>query len=262
MTQLTAITPQAFADRAWQRYSSYAFAARMHLIPALATELAKLVPALPLGFVRREDGFQLVAFTSFQPRINPFVAPDGRWLGGYVPAALRGHPFRLARPEGASEPVLCIDEASGLIVAAGLGEPFFDAEGQPAPGLKEVLTFLARVEHDRALTQSMVDALEAACLIQPWPVTLNRGGEALQVEGLYRVDEAAINALAEDAWLVVRRAGALALAYAQMFSMNQIALLEQASAAWAQLQRARASSPTLQDLGLSLGEDESLRFDW
>ncbi|WP_041447581.1 SapC family protein [Thiocystis violascens] len=264
MTQLTAITSTAFADRNWQRYANYAFASRMNLIPALATELAKLVPALPMGFIPRAERFQLAALTSLQPDSNLFVAPDGRWLAGYVPAALRGYPFALARPEGAPESVLCIDEASGLIVAAGAGEPFFDADGQPAKTVKEVLNFLARVEHDRAVTQTMVDALQAASLIQPWPITVNRDGAAVPVEGIHRVDEAALNALDDAAWLALRRSGALALVYAQLFSMNQLALFEQAGAAQARMrpppQQPRA--PSLQDLGLSFGEEDSLRFDW
>ena len=262
MTQLTAITPTAFADRHWQRYANYAFAARMNLIPALATELAKLVPALPLGFVPRAERFQLAALTALQPDSNLFVAPDGRWLAGYVPAALRGYPFALAVPEGAPEPVLCIDEASGLIVAAGAGEPFFDADGQPAKVVKDVLSFLARVEHDRAITQTMVDALQTANLIQPWPLTVKRDGAALQVEGIYRIDEAALNALDNDAWLGLRRSGALPVVYAQLFSMNQLALFEQAGAAQSRMQRPPQRAPNLQDLGLSFGEEDSLRFDW
>jgi hypothetical protein len=267
MTQLTAITPDAFAQRNWQRYTSYSFAAHLHFIPALVTEIAKLVPALPLGFIPREERFQLVALTALQADTNLFVAPDGRWLASYIPAALRGHPFGLARPEGGSEAVLCIDETSGLIVAAGAGEPFFTEEKQPAPGIRDVMTFLARVEHDRTLTQKMVDALQTANLIQPWAVTAKHNGALVQVEGIYRIDEAALNGLDDAAWQMLRRSGALPVAYAQLFSMNQINLLEQASSQQAQLRSAPPptplrSAPPVKELGMTLTPDDTLHFGW
>jgi len=270
MTQLTAITPDAFAQRNWQRYNSYAFAAHLHFIPALVTELSKLVPALPLGFIQHEAQFQLVALTALQPNSNLFVAPDGRWLAGYVPALLRGHPFGLARPEGSTEAVLCIDETSGLIVAAGAGEPFFTDDGQPAQAIKDVMNFLARVEHDRVLTQKTVDALQAANLIQPWALTVKHDEAAVQVAGIFRIDEAALNTLDENAWLTLRRSAALPVAYAQLFSMNQISALEQASVTQTQLRSVppppsplfRQPAPALKDIGFSFSAEETLRFDW
>ncbi len=262
MTQLTAISLKTHADRNWQRYRSYAFAAHRQLIPALATELLKLVPTMPLGFIEHEARFYLYAMTAPQPDGNLFVAPDGRWLAGYVPAILRSHPFALVRPEGASESILCIDESSGLMTAAGTGEPFFSQDGQPAPGIRDVLNFLMRIEQDRALTQTMVDALQAAGVIQPWPITLNQAGVTVSVDGICRVDETALNALDADHWLALRQTGALPLAYAQLFSMNQLALLEQVGAAQAQMPRSQPRSPSLQDLGLSFGDEDSLRFDW
>src|SRR5437899_270151 len=99
MSQLTAITPEHFAHKSWQRHSNYTFAAQANVLPIVAAELVKLVPALPMGFVQTETGFQLMAITSLQPGTNFFVAPDGRWLGDYVPAVLRAYPFRLVKPQ-------------------------------------------------------------------------------------------------------------------------------------------------------------------
>ncbi|MBV5310395.1 SapC family protein, partial [Chromatium okenii] len=222
------------------------------------------------GFIQHEAQFQLVALTALQPNSNLFVAPDGRWLAGYVPALLRGHPFGLARPEGSTEAVLCIDETSGLIVAAGAGEPFFTDDGQPAQAIKDVMNFLARVEHDRVLTQKTVDALQAANLIQPWALTVKHDEAAVQVAGIFRIDEAALNTLDENAWLTLRRSAALPVAYAQLFSMNQISALEQASVTQTQLRSVppppsplfRQPAPALKDIGFSFSAEETLRFDW
>ena len=55
------------------------------------------------------------------------------------------------------------------------------------------------------------------------------------MEGLYRVDEAALNALPDETLLTLRKTGALPLAYAQLFSMNQLAMLPKAARMQAQI---------------------------
>lgn len=54
MSELTAITTQQFAHKAWRRPSGYAFAARAHVLPVVVAELPARVPALPIGFVQAE----------------------------------------------------------------------------------------------------------------------------------------------------------------------------------------------------------------
>ena len=124
MPQLTAITSQTFASKAWKSPTGYAFAAQMNAVPVVAAELGRLVPTLPMGFVATETGLQLVAITALQPDTNLLIVPDGRWIGDYIPAVLRAYPFRLAKPEGSEESILCFDESSHLLVDAGEGGPF------------------------------------------------------------------------------------------------------------------------------------------
>lgn len=234
--QLTAISKEQFSGKAWRRYTSYAFAAGETLIPLVAAELAQAVPAMPLGFVQSGEGFQLVAVTALQQGANLFVAPDGRWLGAYVPAALRGYPFRLVKPQDRADSVLCIDQASGLVVEAGQGETFFDEDGQPSKAVKDVLELLLQVERSRMATQWAVDALAAAGLIHPWPLSIKQGEQNMPVTGLHRIDEAALNALETEAFLTLRRSGALPVAYAQLLSMKQLAVLQQLAQIQAKLQ--------------------------
>jgi hypothetical protein len=89
-----------------------------------------------------------------------------------------------------------------------------------------VLTFLSQAEMSRVATQAAIDALAAAHLIQPWPLAIEQDQQNVPVTGLYRVDEAALNALENEAFLALRPSGALTLAYAQLFSMNQLAVLQ------------------------------------
>jgi hypothetical protein len=82
MPQLSAITKQSHADKSWTKYSSYAFASKDNLAPLAGAEISKAVHAFPMGFIKSQDSFFLVAVLSFTPGTNLFVAPDGRWLGG------------------------------------------------------------------------------------------------------------------------------------------------------------------------------------
>jgi len=263
---LTAITRQEFATKTWRRAASYAFASQSHLLPVTVAELAKLVPAFPLGFVKAEQSFQLVAITSLQPGTNCFVAPDGNWIGDYIPVAIRAYPFQLVKPQDREEPVLCFDTGSGLLVDAGQGEAFFDADG-PSPVIKEVLNLLSSIEASRAEARPTVDALQAAELIQPWTLNLQQGEKTVPVEGLFRIDEAALNALPDDDFLSLRKAGALALAYGQLFSMNQLAMLSKAAEVQARIgaQLRAEARPTNQtqgvgDLGFRLSEGGTFKF--
>lgn len=269
---LIAITPEDFAARSWRRSAGYAFAAKANILPVTAAELSHLVPAMPLGFVQTENSFQLVAIAALQPGTNFFVAPDGRWLGDYVPAVLRAHPFQLVKPQDRVESVLCFDSDSGLLADAGQGEAFFDEAGAPSQAVKEVLGFLSQIENSRVATQAAVNELQAAELIQSWPLNLQQGEQTLPVAGLFRIDEAALNALSEEAFLALRKAGALPLAYAQLLSMNQLGKLQQAAGLQARMReqaqgasqsRAEArpgQTPTIADLGFRMSEGGTFKF--
>ena len=262
--QLAVITREQFSNKAWWPHTSYAFAARSNVLPVVVSELVKLVPTMPLGFVRTEETFQLVAITSLQPNTNLFVAPDGNWIGDYIPATVRAYPFHLVKPLDSEESVLCFDESSDLLVDAGQGEPFFDEDG-PSPAIKAILSFLSDTETNRVLTQRLVDALQAANVIRPWALNLLEGERAVPVESLYRIDEAALNALPENAFNTLREVGALPLAYAQMFSINQLAMLSKAVEIHARLReqfqtRDAGQTQAVTNMGFGLVKGETLKF--
>lgn len=258
MSKLTAITPDPFATKAWKRIADYHFAAQLNIIHVVAAELPHLVPTMPLGFVQTGSTFNLVAICSLQPNTNQYVAPDGRWLSSYIPAALRGYPFRLAKVEGREESILCVDEESGVVVEAGQGEAFFDASGVPAQAVQGILNFLTQVERSQQATQAAVGALQASGLIQPWPLNLQQGDRVVPVEGLFRIDEAALNALPDEDFLKLRSTGGFAVAYAQLLSMNQLSALQKLDQIQAELKaQAAAQTKALSGLeGFNLFQDD------
>ena len=264
MAEFAAVTPESHAKKVWKQVTNYTFAASDTVIPLVGSEISKVVPVMPIGFVKQEAGYQVVAITSLQSGKNVYVAPDGKWLVTYIPSALRAYPFRLLKPDNVEESILCIDEASGLVVeSTEEGNDFFDDENQPVQEIKDMVDFLCLVQANLLVTEVAVNALADADLIAPWEINLKQGEEVVPVEGLFRVDEAALNKLDDEDFLAVRKAGGLVIAYAQLLSMNQLAVLERLGVLQGQILEQQAANSEAANLtGFSLSEDEgSLIFE-
>lgn len=151
MTQFDPISRQNHNAKRFKRHANYAFATKETTVPLVGAELPKAAMALPVAFTEQAGQFLPIALMGLERGRNLFVAPDGRWLGGYIPAAFRGYPFALARTaEG--QPVLCIDADSGLVTDGPEGETFFTEEGKPTKAVADILNFLQQLEKNRRKT--------------------------------------------------------------------------------------------------------------
>jgi SapC len=263
MSRLVPVTREGYSQKRWRRNESYAFAASESVVPLVGSEFSKAAVSMPIAFIERSARFVPVAVLSLSPGWNLFVGPAGQWLGRYIPASLRAYPFRFARVEGEKDPVLCIDEDSGLIVDADdQTEQFFAPDGGPSAAVQQVWRFLMELEASRTRTELAISALASAGVIQPWRLNVNIAGQDKAVTGLYRVDEATLNALDDESFLKLRKSSALPLAYLQLLSMGQVAAFE----ALDRLQQQLASPPR-PETAFSLDEffeksgSETLKFD-
>lgn len=223
MAQLTVISHEKHAGKRWKRYSSYDFAAQDALAPVVAQEVSRACLCLPLGFMKTEDAYHLVAIQGLKPGVNLLVNQEGNWVGGYVPAAYRAYPFVLANTEDRRR-VLCVVTDNDLINDSE-GEPFFDEEGEPSSAVKSALKFLEQVWVNTQITNQLCDTLAEHGLIKPWNVHIKSAKGDQKLEGLYCIDEAALNALPAEGLGAVRDAGAMPLAYCQLLSMQHLHLL-------------------------------------
>lgn len=233
MTPLQPITPQQHGALRWKRFNAYTFAAQDAVVPIVAHEAGRAAMAMPLAFVpapakageAAAPTYVLMAMQGLGKGQNLFVAPDGRWLGSYIPSAYRGYPFALANtPEG--QQVLCLRGDSGLVNDTD-GERFFDEDGQPSQAVKDVLGFLTQVAQNRQATQRIVALLADKGLIQPWTIKTRTEAGERAIEGLYRIDEARLNELSGQDLKTLQQVGALPLAYAQLLSMQHLQTLGQ-----------------------------------
>lgn len=246
MSSVHPVSVSRHGNQRWQHRSNYAFAAKDAVCPLVAEELPKAIMSLPIAFVAAAEGFVPVAVLGLVAGQNLFVAPDGRWVGSYVPAFYRGYPFVLACSENGQH-VLCIDEASGLL-SDTTGEAFFGEAGNPSEALSEVLNFLTHVSSSRHSTQRACTVLQEHGLLQPWPIKVQGKQGVQDVVGLFRINEGALNSLSSEGLGAVRDVGALSLAYCQLLSMQHLGQLGQLAQAHEQIalqQAAQTSSPEL-----------------
>lgn len=220
------VTRERHAALRWRRYANFTFAAADTVAALVAAELPRAAMSLPIAFAEQGGAYLPVAVLGLQSGNNAFVAADWRWVGQYVPAVFRAYPFRLAQTDDGQR-VLCVDEDSGLIGNWPAGEAFFGENGDPAPALRDILAFLTTLEQNRTITLAACEALHVHALIQPWPITIKTENGERQIGGLYRIDEAALNALPADALFEIKAAGALSIAYCQLLSMQHLPLLGQ-----------------------------------
>ncbi len=169
--------------------------------------------------------------------------------------------FRSPPIDGGEEAVLCVDEDSGLLADDdGTAQSFFGADGSPSEAAKGILDFLLQVERNRAATLAAVAALHDAGLFGPWPFSAKIDGHVTPLNGLSRINEAALNALDDAAFLLLRKTGALPLAYLHFLSVAQLSVFERLNVAQQQLMRPRENPVSLDEIFAS-AESGILRFN-
>lgn len=249
LSNIQPVSKMRHADKRWRRYKNYDFAARDATAPVVVAEFAKACVAFPLAFVKSPEGLAPIAVLGLSSGRNLFVARNGRWVGGYVPAAYRGYPFRLGKTQE-DQKFLCVDEDSGLIhgpssdngSADQEGEAFFDAQGGASAAVKEVLGFLSQVDENRSVTVDFCNLLEVHGLIEPWPIVLKNAGGEQKIEGLFRVSEVEMRKLKSRALGALHKENALMPAYCQILSMQTFPILGQLAEAH---ERAKTSAEYL-----------------
>ncbi|MFK7160064.1 SapC family protein [Marinospirillum sp. MEB164] len=233
MPHYQALSRQQHQYAGVQPQSTFNFAAHQAVIPVLAEEVPHLLPTMALVFVPAQAEpaahFQLMGLQSFLPDDNLYLHPDGRWLGGYQPAAYRGHPFKLLPEESSDRLVLCVQtDSPAFHEQSEEGDhSLFGADGQPSELVSNVLEFLRQVHQGQQMTSKAVDQLAQAGLLEPWKLNVQAtAGEQdmgqTQLQGLYRINEDKLKQLSGAELENLARSGALSLAYSQLLSTHRL----------------------------------------
>lgn len=264
MANIKPISKEHYSEKRWQRPSGLHFAAGDVVCRLSAHELIQAVLSLPVAFMCRDDKYYLVSVQGLEQGQNLFVTADGRWINRYVPVAYRYYPFLLVNTDSDDgQKVLCIDEDSGLVVDGDEGELFFAEDGEPAPVIAQAFELLSKSSVNAEITANLCEALDKHKLIKPWEVKLQREQGEQTLQGLFCIDEAALNQLSGKALKELRDAGALQTAYCQLLSMQHISALPQLAQAHANAAKKAADlNQTAGEVKLDgLEDDGSINFD-
>lgn len=259
MANLHVITKTEFAKKSWQRSPNFFFSAKDAVCPLSAPELPRAMMGMPLAFLCTDDEYSVVAVQGLEHETNFFLNADGQWLGSYVPAAYRAYPFVLASNEAEEgRLVLCIDEDSGLLKEDDSAEAFFDESGEINPTLKDLVEFLSSVRAGRQEAARICKSLLEHELFKPWELQFELESGTKRIEGLFCIDEAALNALSDEAYAELRLAGAIPVIYCQLLSMQRISDLTQ----FAQAKYKAGLTPQPNELNLDGANlDGNISFD-
>ena len=223
MVNLQAIAKTEFANKSWQRNPNFLFSAKDAVCPLSSSEIPRAMMGMPLAFLCANGEYSLVAILGLEQGANFFIDATGQWLGNYIPAAYRGYPFVLARNETEEEQlVLCIDKDSGLLNEDDSGEPFFDKNGEPTPTITELIEFLSDLRKGLQASALICKTLLEHELFKPWELQFELEDGTKRIEGLFCIDEAALNKLSDKAFVELRLSGAFPLIYCQLLSMQRI----------------------------------------
>lgn len=214
---LIPITREEHGSKRWLRRESFAFAQQDSAIPLVASEAPAAALTMPVAFLKQGDAYQLIGLMGLVSQQNLFVSETGAWLGSYIPAEYRAGPFRLAKGPD-EELIVCFAADSGLINDGHTGERFFEANGELTPDVKQIIELLSKLSGNQILTVRACEAIAKHDLFEPWPIT---AGET-RVEGVYRINETALDDLPESAFIELRDAHALPLIYSQLISTQNI----------------------------------------
>lgn len=228
MSKYQIINRENFGNSYWTKAKDYLFASGDPLVPLVVNEAPTAMMWMALGFIRHEDGLNLVGIQSLGKAQNLFVDAAGNWLAEYVPAFYRSYPFKVALVDDVE--YLSVDGSSSLLNQAGEGHRFYDAAGQAAPEVMEVLTFLKQIRNQSETTRRLCQLLDTHGVLEDWPIRVE-AERNMEIKGLLRVSETRLNQLPADAFIELRDNGALLLAYCQMLSMQNLAMLAKLAAA-------------------------------
>jgi hypothetical protein len=194
---------------------------------ALPISYSEFVPAgrhYPIIFIGDEQVL-LGVHSDHGDRVVAFAVADGRWAGDvYMPAYARRYPFCMAklsvnRVEQKNR-LICVEQSA----LDEKGEAMFDAKGEPSGKWKELERLLGEYEADLERVRGMCGILADYGLLEPFTMkaTLKpeKGGGTMQLGGMHRVAEKAIENLNAAQLKNLVRRGIMARIYVHLLSLE------------------------------------------
>lgn len=204
------------------------FCLQSNAIPLSYSEFGVACRDYPLAFTSSDDGrtFAAIAVLGMAGNENLFLI-NGRWDENvYLPAYVRRYPFCMARVTLDS-----VEQADRLICVEKSfldddGERMFDDGGGPLERWRPIDKLLNEYEADLERSQEMCAILADYALLEPFTLqaVLNEGG-AMNLGGMYRVEEKRLEFLNAAQHRNLIKKGIMGRIYAHLLSLDNFARL-------------------------------------
>lgn len=196
-----------------------------HLIPIVAQDFYNLSAEFPVVFVKNNDvgEFIPVAVMSLREGQNLYCVTE-EWQAQVIPLSFNNAPFSIARtdPEGDQFAVL-IDEDSPMLSETE-GEALFKEGGEKTEYLEKRIESILHVAQQVEQTKAICKFFEEKNLFTTNQVQLQHrpDGRTYNIDGIYTINETALNELSDEDFMELRSKGLVAMIYAHLASLQQL----------------------------------------
>lgn len=196
-----------------------------HLVPIVIQDFFTLAAEFPLVFVKigKTDEFIPVAMMGLREGQNLYCQTE-QYKGAVIPVSFGNAPFTIARvDENSDQLIVLVDEESPLLSETN-GQSLFNEKGERTPYLENRIESLTRVAEQTRNTQEMCKRLTERNLLSTQQVQLQHRPDAqrFNINGIYVVNEIALNELSDADFLDLRKMGLLPVIYAHLTSLQQL----------------------------------------
>lgn len=215
-------------DLAYKPTEHFDFARELNAAPIMAAEFNACAGDYAIVFADAEGVALPAVLFGVNQAQNLFVDPQGKWLGGYLPAFIRRWPFVFSTDEKGETLTLCIDETAPGFNRDGRGERLFDSEGEPTGFTRQMLEFLKEFQAQQLRTKAFAERLQELDLLQAVEARIPLpNGEPRTLTGFKVVDREKLKALPAETLERMFRGDELELIYLHLFSMRNIERLRE-----------------------------------
>lgn len=197
-----------------------------HLIPLTAHDFIPLASEFAIVFVKNEETgeFTATAMMGMKAGVNLYCQ-NKHWEVPVTPASFLSSPLSLhTQNDNKENCFVCIDIDSPLI-SEKMGQALF-SNGEQTEYLQARTRHLVDVAEKFEQTKNIIQYLALKRLLTTKQLKINLSkGNQYAIDGLYVIDEKALNSLNDEDFSELRNKGLLPLIYAHLSSMHQVARL-------------------------------------
>ncbi|PCI07060.1 multidrug transporter [bacterium] len=201
-----------------------------HLISIVTQDFFTLTAEFPLVFVKGNEAneFIPVAIMGLREGQNLYCQTE-KWIGQVIPLSFGSAPFSIARTSPESEEFAVLIEEDSPLVSDTEGEALFTESGERTEYLErrvESMTQLAQhILHTKAVCKLLAD--NKLFSTQRLQLKHRPDAKTYNIDGVYTVNEEALNGLPDEDFLKLRTSGLLPMIYAHLSSLQQLRRISQ-----------------------------------